>query len=297
MDILWTLPELVAEVATRIAALPAPKNGQVRAVPDERTVRYYGTLGLLDRPSAMRGRTALYGKRHVAQVVAIKRLQTMGRSLSEIQQVWSTLDDATLTRMSGVELPAAVKPQVRAEFWKREPRRTEPVAGAGAGVPEPGVAPFDAPDAGAMRDSGDMPGSGSTPSHGARGSGSKSSDARGTGAMPSSGAAHGTGSIPSSDEVPVGDAFPAARVVRLGEPVARRSSPGAPAAASGSGARPAAVELRIELAPQIVLSLSVTDESVVISPADVRALRAAAAPLLAALASRRLASHSGGEEP
>src|ERR1041384_7370835 len=120
MDILWTLPELVAEVATRISALPAPKNGQVRAVPDERTVRYYVTLGLLDRPSTMRGRTALYGKKHVAQVVAIKRLQTMGRSLSEIQQLWPTLDNQTLARMSGVELPPSAKPPARAGFWKRE---------------------------------------------------------------------------------------------------------------------------------------------------------------------------------
>src|SRR5882724_6090208 len=120
MDILWTLPELVAEVATRIAALPAPKNGQVRAVPDERTVRYYVTLGLLDRPSAMRGRTALYGKKHVAQVVAIKRLQAMGRSLAEIQALWPTLDDPTLARMSGVALPATVKAAERTEFWKGE---------------------------------------------------------------------------------------------------------------------------------------------------------------------------------
>src|SRR5215813_7840984 len=118
---MWTLPELVAEVAARIAALPAPKNGQVRAVPDERTVRYYVTLGLLDRPSAMRGRTALYGPRHAAQVVAIKRLQTMGRSLSEIQALWPTLDDPTLARMSGVTLTAASQPAARAEFWKREP--------------------------------------------------------------------------------------------------------------------------------------------------------------------------------
>jgi hypothetical protein len=255
MDTPWTLPELVAEVATRIAALPAPKNGQVRAVPDERTVRYYGTLGLLDRPSAMRGRTALYGTKHVAQVVAIKRLQTMGRSLSEIQQVWSTLDDATLTRMSGVEMPAMVTPPARAAFWKREPGRSDPAAGTGAAASGPGEA-------------------------------------------------RGSGSMPSSDEVLGSDVFPAARVVRLGGAVARRSSgaPGGPnagpgASSAGSGAGATAVELRIELAPQIVLSLSVTDESVVISPADVRALRAAAAPLLAELASRRLASHSGGEEP
>ena len=52
----WTLSELVAEAANRLEALPAPKNGQVRAVPDERTIRYYGTIGLLDRPTAMRDR-------------------------------------------------------------------------------------------------------------------------------------------------------------------------------------------------------------------------------------------------
>jgi hypothetical protein len=56
----------------------------------------------------------------------------------------------------------------------------------------------------------------------------------------------------------------------------------------------AAVELRIELAPEVVLSLSAAD-GVAVSPADVRAIRAAAAPLLAELAMRRLASHPGGE--
>lgn len=222
MDALWTLPELVAEVAARIAALPAPKNGQVRAVPDERTVRYYVTLGLLDRPSAMRGRTALYGPRHVAQVVAIKRLQTMGRSLSEIQALWPTLDDPTLARMSGVALLAAARPAARAEFWKREPSHGDAAANSGAGHR---VRELDA------------------------------------------------------------DAAPPA-----GVPARAGAAPAAPSSVAG------AVELRIELAPQVVLSLSVSDDSVAVSPADVRAIRAAAAPLLAELASRRLASHPGGDE-
>jgi hypothetical protein len=125
----WTLADLVSEVAARIAALPPPKNGQVRAVPDDRTIRYYVTLGLLDRPSAMRGRTALYGPRHVAQVIAIKRLQTMGRSLAEIQALWPTLDDPTLARMSGVALAGIRAPVARAEFWKRAPALD--AAGAG----------------------------------------------------------------------------------------------------------------------------------------------------------------------
>ncbi len=133
MDESWTLPELVAEAASWTATLPPPKNGQVRAVPDERTVRYYAALGLLDRPSAMRGRTAIYGKRHLAQVVAIKRLQSAGHSLADIQAMWPTLDDLTLGRLTGVTLPrstpsalparapAARSDAAREPFWKKAP--------------------------------------------------------------------------------------------------------------------------------------------------------------------------------
>jgi DNA-binding transcriptional MerR regulator len=124
MDESWTLPELVAEAASWIATLPEPKNGQVRAVPDERTVRYYAALGLLDRPAAMRGRTALYGKRHLALVIAIKRLQGTGKSLADIQSMWPTLDDLTLGRLTGVQVPARAH-KARAEFWKRAPEKTE----------------------------------------------------------------------------------------------------------------------------------------------------------------------------
>jgi len=124
MDDTWTLSELVAEAASRIATLPPPRNGQVRAVPDERTVRYYAALGLLDRPAAMRGRTALYSPRHLAQVIAIKRLQGTGKSLADIQAMWPTLDDLTLARLTGVQVPARTR-AARGEFWKRAPEKTE----------------------------------------------------------------------------------------------------------------------------------------------------------------------------
>ena len=143
MDETWTINELVEEVERRIAALPKPQNGQVRAVPDDRTIRYYGTIGLLDRPVAMRGRTALYTKKHAAQIVAIKRLQTMGRSLAEIQAVWPTLDDATLSRMSGVELPgtSAKAKAARKDFWKEAPAPAPTPASRPLPTPVPAVTP------------------------------------------------------------------------------------------------------------------------------------------------------------
>jgi len=221
VDEQWTLSELVTEAATRIAALPVPRNGQVRAVPDDRTIRYYGTIGLLDRPLAMRGRTALYGRRHLAQVVAIKRLQTTGRSLAEIQTLWTTLDDVALSRMSGVALAAggSGRATARRAFWKREGSAATPES------PEP--------------------------------------------SSPSS---------PTPTIVPMPPALMPRPVDDRGARVPDQAAP--------------PVELRIELAPGISLSLAV-DDGISLTPADVRALGAAAAPLVE-LARRHLGSHSGG---
>lgn len=202
----WTLSELVEQAAARLEALPPPKNGQIRAVPDERTIRYYATLGLLDRPAAMRGRTALYERRHLAQVVAIKRMQSAGHSLADIQRLWPSMDDATLSRMSGVQVASSgARKASRAEFWKREPD---------------------------------------------------------------------TAVTPS----PV---------------VTERAAPAAPAAS------PTTIHLPLDGNVSIVIALT-EDAALSLSPADVRALRAAAAPLVAELAKRGLIAPTRGtleEEP
>src|SRR4030095_506763 len=70
-----------------------------------RAVRWYTTLGLVDRPSAMRGRTALYGRRHLLQLVAIKRLQAAGRTLAEVQEELAAASDERLGRVA--DPPAA----------------------------------------------------------------------------------------------------------------------------------------------------------------------------------------------
>jgi DNA-binding transcriptional MerR regulator len=130
----WTLSELAVEVAAQLERnYEAADNGQVRAVPDERSIRYYTTLGLVDRPAAMRGRTALYGTRHLAQVVAIKRMQAVGRSLAEVQRLLPTLDDATLARISGVTLGRRGGRRERGDrFWSSAPVAVASPAPAGA---------------------------------------------------------------------------------------------------------------------------------------------------------------------
>jgi DNA-binding transcriptional MerR regulator len=98
---LWTLDELGQQVEQALAVDYAGQpSGRVRDVPDRRTIRFYTTLGLIDRPAAMRGRTALYGRRHLLQLVAVKRLQAHGLSLAEVQARLVGLTDAALDELA-----------------------------------------------------------------------------------------------------------------------------------------------------------------------------------------------------
>ncbi len=71
------------------------QDNRVSAAPDMRTIRYYSSLGLIDRP-AIQGRVAKYSRRHVLQLLAIKILQGASLPLSEIQERLYGLSDAEL---------------------------------------------------------------------------------------------------------------------------------------------------------------------------------------------------------
>ncbi len=128
---LWTLDQLTDLVGTALAAdYPGQVNGRVRAIPDRRAIRWYSTIGLVDRPAEMRGRTALYGRRHLLQLVAIKRLQSRGRTLAEIQAELSGATDRTLRTIAALPAePSVTEPSVAAgspasardRFWTDPP--------------------------------------------------------------------------------------------------------------------------------------------------------------------------------
>jgi MerR HTH family regulatory protein len=97
----WTLDELAERVDAALAVdYAGPPSGRVRAVPDRRAIRWYTTIGLIDRPVAHRGRTALYGPRHLLQLVAVKRLQAKGLPLVAIQQELAGATDSQLARVA-----------------------------------------------------------------------------------------------------------------------------------------------------------------------------------------------------
>ncbi len=147
----WTLDELVQLVGDALAgdSYPGAPNGRVRDVPDRRAVRWYATIGLVDRPLAVAGRPARYGPRHLLQLVAVKRRQAQGRTLAEIQAELAGATDATLRRVAA--LPDGWPPAAPAEsgdeprpartrFWAAAPPATPSAAALSPAPPAPSPA-------------------------------------------------------------------------------------------------------------------------------------------------------------
>ncbi|HEY7223824.1 MAG TPA: MerR family transcriptional regulator [Micromonosporaceae bacterium] len=99
----WTLTEL-ADLATRALAGGRVRatSGRVAGVPDGRLIRWYTTIGLLDRPVLGPGRVARYGIRQLLQLVAIKRLQAQGLALAQIQARLVGATDAQLSQLAAL---------------------------------------------------------------------------------------------------------------------------------------------------------------------------------------------------
>lgn len=92
-----TLDALEAAAARLLARAPGGlADERVSAAPDARTLRYYQTLGLMDKPSRYDGRQAIYGRRHLLQAVCVKLLQRAGRSLQQAQAALAGASDEAL---------------------------------------------------------------------------------------------------------------------------------------------------------------------------------------------------------
>ncbi|GAA4254772.1 hypothetical protein GCM10022255_060790 [Dactylosporangium darangshiense] len=103
----WTLEELIGMVAAVLdgTGYEGAPNGRVQDLPDARAVRWYTSIGLLDRP-ILRGRNRMYGPRHYLQLVAIKRRQAQGVRIADIQVELANAPDDVLLGIA--RLPAGV---------------------------------------------------------------------------------------------------------------------------------------------------------------------------------------------
>jgi DNA-binding transcriptional MerR regulator len=137
MEPRWTLEELRRQARRAVADL----GRQAASHLTDRTIRYYTTLGLVDRPLGVRGRTVLYGPRHLLQVLAIRRLQEQGLTLAEMQRRQSTrmptarLESLARTGSAGEVGPVAERvapyaaaPAREPDVWREAPASWKPPA-------------------------------------------------------------------------------------------------------------------------------------------------------------------------
>jgi len=101
-----------------------PVSGQAAMTLNERSIRYYRTLGLIDPPEAG-GAGRSYSEKHFLQLIAIRLLQAQGLPLRRIQELLygRTLAELREVRRRGLqELPAKPKAGVGAfvpgESWQ-----------------------------------------------------------------------------------------------------------------------------------------------------------------------------------
>jgi DNA-binding transcriptional MerR regulator len=121
-EILWSLEELSQHSQRELEQRKIPNpGGRVSQVLSARTIRYYTSLGLVDRPTSYDGGVAKYGPRHLLQLLAIKILQSEYLPLPEIQKQLFGRTEQELTEVvqsaSRAEESAESKPAARNETW------------------------------------------------------------------------------------------------------------------------------------------------------------------------------------
>ena len=84
-------------------------SSRVREIPNERTLRFYATAGLLAPPLRFNGRRAVYGRSHLLQLLAIKRLQSQGYPIRNIQEILRKVSHAKLLSIADVDSDALDK--------------------------------------------------------------------------------------------------------------------------------------------------------------------------------------------
>jgi DNA-binding transcriptional MerR regulator len=96
-----TLDDLAARANSVLEAMGLEvTDGRAATRIDSRTVRFYQTIGLLPKPE-YEGRRALYSLTHLLRLVAAKRLQSEGHTLTQIQNALPLRSDAQLLRALG----------------------------------------------------------------------------------------------------------------------------------------------------------------------------------------------------
>lgn len=122
----------LAEHVRRILAESGPtqERGTVSEVPDERTIRYYLSEGLISPAEEKQGTASVYGYLHMLQLLAIKKLQAEHLPIRKIRELVSGRSERELERLVGIEGGADARNEALSYLEKLlvNPGRTTPPA-------------------------------------------------------------------------------------------------------------------------------------------------------------------------
>lgn len=104
----------VAELANEVAGIlresgMAQARGTVSEVPDERTIRYYLTEGLISPAEEKQGTASVFSHRHLLQLLVVKKLQSEHLPIRKIRELVIGRTEKELERLLGTDGSAAVK--------------------------------------------------------------------------------------------------------------------------------------------------------------------------------------------
>jgi DNA-binding transcriptional MerR regulator len=95
----------LADEAARLIGrfVPRQERSCVSEVPDERMVRYYSTEGLISPPEGRQGASAVYGYRHLLELLVIKRLQAEHLPIRKIKELVENKGERELEQLLNAE--------------------------------------------------------------------------------------------------------------------------------------------------------------------------------------------------
>ncbi|HEX8491794.1 MAG TPA: MerR family transcriptional regulator [Pyrinomonadaceae bacterium] len=98
----------VAELASEAAKILAEsglaqERGTVSDVPDERTIRYYLTEGLVSPAEDKQGTASVFGYRHLLQLLVVKKLQAEHLPIRKIRELVESREVRDLERLLGLD--------------------------------------------------------------------------------------------------------------------------------------------------------------------------------------------------
>lgn len=120
------LADVAALILRRVGA--TQERGTVTEIPEERTVRYYLSEGLIPEADDKQGLKSVFGFRHLLAILVIKQLQSEHLPIRKIREIIGDMSEPELERLLGPEFGIAetkndAKSYLEGLLTTREPPR------------------------------------------------------------------------------------------------------------------------------------------------------------------------------